>query len=229
MLDVFGPDIWIADGPETQTAGFPYPTRMALIRLADGGLFVWSPVALTPDLRAALATLGPVRHIVAPNSLHDLWLADWAREFPDAAVWGPPALRAKRRDIAFDGVLDDAPDPAWADRIDQAVMRGNLITTEIVFFHRQSRTVLFTDLIQQHDPARFSGWRAVVARLDLMTAPEPAVPRKFRVAFLDRAAARDSVRRVLAWPANNVLMAHGTPVRGQGAAFLRRAFAWLTG
>ncbi len=26
---------------------FPYPTRTALIQLSDGGLFVWSPIALS--------------------------------------------------------------------------------------------------------------------------------------------------------------------------------------
>jgi hypothetical protein len=65
--------------------------------------------------------------------------------------------------------------------------------------------------------------------LDLMTAAEPSVPRKFRVAFGDRSAARASIHRVLAWPARKVLMAHGQPVTGDGQVFLRRAFRWLVG
>ena len=32
---------------------------------------------------------------------------------------------------------------------------------------------------------------------------------------------------VLDWPAQRVVMAHGTPVEEDGQAFLRRAFAWL--
>ena len=60
-----------------------------------------------------------------------------------------------------------------------------------------------------------------------MTGPEPSVPRKFRIAFTNRRAARDSLQRIFAWPAERVLMAHGTPVEKDAQAFLRRAFGWL--
>jgi hypothetical protein len=60
-----------------------------------------------------------------------------------------------------------------------------------------------------------------------MVGPEPSVPRKFRVAFTNRRAARDSLEHILAWPAEKVLMAHGTPIERDARAFLRRAFAWL--
>jgi hypothetical protein len=107
-------------------------------------------------------------------------------------------------------------------------MAGNRITTEVVFFHRPSATVLFTDLLQQFPPGWFRGWRALAARLDLMTGPEPAVPRKFRAAFVDRRAARAALARVLAWPSSKVVMAHGRPVEREGQAFIARAFRWLT-
>ena len=61
----FGREIWVVDGPVTSFHGFPYPTRMAVIRLSDGGLFIWSPIALTESLRASVAPgAGPVRHLV---------------------------------------------------------------------------------------------------------------------------------------------------------------------
>jgi len=50
------------------------------------------------------------------------------------------------------------------------------------------------------------------------------VPRKFRVAFVNRRAARDSLKQILAWPAEKVLMAHGTPIEQDARAYLRRAF-----
>lgn len=229
MLTPFAPDIWLADGPAiTAAMGFRYPTRMALIRLAGGDLFIWSPVALCDALRAAVDALGPVRHIVAPNALHDSFLADWHRAYPEAALYAAPGLAAKRRDLAFAAELGDAAPPEWSGQIDQAAVAGNAITTEIVFFHRASATALFTDLLQQFPQGWFSGWRALVARLDLMTGPQPAVPRKFRLAFTNRRLARPALARILAWPATRVVMAHGTPVTGGGQVFLARAFAWLT-
>ena len=59
-------------------------------------------------------------------------------------------------------------------------MRGNRITTEIVFFHCESRTAIFTDLIQQFPRGWFKGWRGAYRPTGtMMTAAEPTVPRKF--------------------------------------------------
>lgn len=228
MLQPFGEEIWLADGSIAMVAGFRYPTRMAVIRLADGGLFVWSPIQLSDDLRAAVDALGEVRHLIAPNSMHHLFVAEWLRAYPAAKLHATLGLRQKRDDLDFDSDLEDAPAPAWAGEIDQVLVRGNRITTEVVFFHRRSGTTIFTDLIQHFGPTWFTGWRAIVARLDLMTAPEPEVPRKFRVAFVDRRAARMALDRILAWPTEKVVMAHAPPVETDGRAFIARAFRWLT-
>lgn len=227
MLRPFGTDIWLADGAEVDVAGFRYPTRAAIIRLSGGELLVWSPIALTPALRASIDALGEVRQLVAPNSLHHLFLGQWRDAYPIAKLHAPPGLRRKRQDIAFDGDLDDGAVAQWAGDLDQVVIRGNLITTEVVFFHVASRTVLFADLIQQFAPGSLSGWRALVARLDLMMESEPQVPRKFRTAFINRVQARAAIQQVLAWPAEQVVMAHAPPVLGDGQAFVARAFGWL--
>lgn len=230
MLTPFGPGIWLADGAApVAVAGFRYPTRMAVIRLNGGGLFLWSPVALTDALAAAVTALGDVAHIVAPNTLHDLHIAAWKQAFPAARLHALPALMKKHKDIAFDAALSDAPAPEWAGEIEQVVVAGNLIATETVFFHKDSGTVLFTDLIQQFPEGWFTGWRALIARLDLMVTPQPAVPRKFRLAFTNRAAARAAIRRILAWPCEKLVMAHGAPVARDGRAAIARAFRWLTG
>jgi hypothetical protein len=227
MLKQFGHEVWIADGPDVVIIGFHYPTRMAVIRLSDGRLFIWSPIELTDILRAEVDTLGRVAHIIAPNSLHHLSLVEWKSTYPGARVYAPPGLRKKRKDIAFDADLGSAASPDWAGEIDQVLMQGNLITTEVIFFHVGSGTVLFTDLIQQFPVSLFSSWRGLGAKLDLMTGSEPSVPRKFRIAFTNRRAARDSLQRIFAWPAERVLMAHGTPVEKDAQAFLHRAFGWL--
>lgn len=229
MLTPFGEDIWLADGPETAVAGFHYPTRMAIIRLEGGALFLWSPTQLSDELRAAVDALGEVRYLIAPNSLHHLFLAQWRSAYPAARLYAAPGLRQRRKDLSFDDDLGDAAPAEWSGQIDQVPVRGNLITTEVVFFHRKSGTAIFTDLIQHFGPTWFTGWRALIARLDLMTASEPQVPRKFRNAFVGRRAARAALQQILAWPARRVLMAHAPPVETDGQAFIARTFRWLTG
>jgi len=225
-LEPFGNEIWLSAGPTVESLGFRYPTRMAVIRLEGGGLFVWSPIALSPELRSAVDALGPVRFIATPTALHHVFLPEWKEAYPDAVLFAAPGSRARRKDIAFDADLGDVPADRWAGQIDQVQMR-NAIATEVVFFHLKSATVLFADLIQNFPPGWFQGWQAFIARLDGMIAAEPQVPRKFRVAFTNRKAARAGLERILVWPAEKVIMAHAEPVRVGSHAFIERAFRWL--
>jgi hypothetical protein len=78
VLEEFGPSLYVADGPTVPFLGIPYPTRMAVVRLTGGSAWVWSPIALTPELEREVGSIGPVRHIVSPNKIHHLFLEEWA-------------------------------------------------------------------------------------------------------------------------------------------------------
>lgn len=230
MLQPFGPDIWLCDGPAvTGAAGFRFPTRMIVIKLPDGGgLWVWSPVSVSKDLKADIDALGPVRHLIAPNSLHHTFLAEWARAYPNAIVHAAPGLTETVAETQIHAQLGDAPDPAWSGVIDQVCVPGNRITTEVVFFHKTSCTTIVTDWVQHIPQGWYRGWRAMVARLDLMSASEPSVPRKFRLATREQSAAQQAVQRILSWDTERLVFAHGAPQSSGGHKTLRRAFRWLT-
>jgi len=139
-------DLWLLDGPVRCFLGFRYPVRSVVIRLGDGGLWVWSPVPLTAATAEAVERLGRVRHLVSPNNLHHLWLEAWRAAYPEARLWGPAATHRKRRDLAFAGVLDDTPPAAWAGEIEQCAVAGSFLIEEVAFFHRASRTAILADL-----------------------------------------------------------------------------------
>jgi hypothetical protein len=227
QLQHFGDEIWFANGPAVMSAGFRYPTRMAVIRLDGGGLFAWSPIALSPELRAGVDALGEVHFLVTPTKMHHLSLTTWRNAYPRAVLYAAPGSRQRRLEIGFDEDLGDAPAAGWAGQIDQVIMRENAIAEEVVFFHKKSGTVMFADLLQNFPHGWFGGLQALIARADGMIGVEARTPNKFRLAFTNRQAAHAAVERILAWPAQRVLMAHGTPVTADGQAFLRRAFAWL--
>ncbi len=86
---------------------------------------------------------------------------------------------------------------------------------------------LFTDHLQHDPPSWFTGWRGVVARLDLMTGSEPATPGKFPPAFMDRKATQSARNVVLDWPARKVVLARGAPVQSGAIGFPTRAIAGL--
>jgi hypothetical protein len=224
----FGPGIWVAEGPVVPFYGFAYPTRMAVIALAGGGLFVWSPIALDDALRREVDALGAVAHLVSPNSIHHLFLGEWKNAYPRALLHASPGLARKRRDLSFDNVLCDAAHPGWAGEIDQVEMAGSFAMTEIVFFHRASRTAIFADLIENFPPGWFAGWRGVLARLDGIVQPKPGAPREWRWSFLYRRKARAALARIEAWDAQRAIVAHGEVVPNEAAAFVHNAFRWLS-
>ena len=65
MLEQVHDALWVAEGEIVSFFGFPYPTRSVVARLANGDLWVWSPIKLTGDLRTEVDRLGRVRHLVS--------------------------------------------------------------------------------------------------------------------------------------------------------------------
>ena len=186
MLEDFGPSLYVANGPTVRFLGLPYPTRMAVARLANGSAWVWSPVALTPEIERAVTSIGPVQNIVSPNKLHHLFLAEWAQRWPEARLHAVPGLARRKPGLHFDAELGDEADSAWAGEIEQVVFRGSLIMDEVVFFHRHSRTAIFCDLVQRHDPVQQRGLRGMLMRLDGLVGEAGSTPREWRASFLRR-------------------------------------------
>jgi len=227
MLEEFGPSIYVADGPSVPFYGFPYPTRMAVVRLADGDVWVWSPVELTDELIDAVNAIGPVRHIVSPNKIHHIFLAEWSERYPEARVYAPPGLAQRKPDLRFDADLGDEPDPAWAADIDQVIFRDSLFMEEVTFFHRASRTAIICDLIQRHPPETMTGWKGTLMRLDSLVGEHGSTPREWRASFLRRGKARFARETVLGWVPERLLIAHGQCAQTGATAIIDQALGWI--
>jgi hypothetical protein len=227
MLVPFGEDLYVADGPEVSFAGFPYPTRMAVARLSTGRSWVWSPIALTNELAAAVEAIGRVGYIVSPNKLHHLFLGEWSRRWPDARLFAPPGLARKKPQLRFEGELGDAQSRPWSTEIDQAVFRGSFAMQEVVFFHRRSRTAIFGDLIQRFPEHAAKGWKGLVMRLGGLVGPHGSTPRDWRLSFLSRRDARAARRTVLEWKAQRLLIAHGECATTGATDIIAAALSWM--
>jgi hypothetical protein len=228
LLDSFGPDLWLADGPVVRFGGgFPYPTRMAVVRLRDGTLWVWSPIALDDALAEAVEALGPVRHLVAPNKLHHLFLAEWSQRFPDSRLYAAPGLAKKRRDLSFDAELGDMPDGSWGGDLDQVIFRGSFFLDEVVFFHRASRTALVADLVQRFAPDQVSGLSGWILRVWGLVGDRGSTPPEWRASFWNRRAARAALEKALVWDPEKLVIAHGMCAPENGRTVLATGLRWL--
>jgi hypothetical protein len=205
-------------------AGVETGTRMTVVRLRDGGLFVHSPVSLDAATRQAVDALGPVRVVVAPSRFHHLYVGEWIKAYPDAVAYACPGLERKRPDLLWHRVLGDAPEAEWRGDLDQVFFGARSLENEVVFFHPTSRTLLCADAIFNlaNHPSRFT---RIVAFL--MGSRKPGATLLERVLIRNRAAAREQVDRMLAWDIERIVLAHGPIIETGGREVLRSAYAWL--
>jgi hypothetical protein len=217
--------LWVADRPFRAIPFLDIGTRMTVVRTPDGGLVLHSPVEADAATRAAVAALGPVRAIVAPNRVHHLYAGAWKEAHPAARLLGAPGLAEKRRDLAFDGVLGDDPDPSLGGVFATHWMRGAPHLSEVAFLHRPSRTLLLTDFAFHPTPASSAGLRrwTWLTRVRDGFGPNLVV----RLLIRDRAALRASLDHVLAWDFDRVTLTHGDVLESGGRDAFRRAWAWL--
>jgi len=227
-------NVWIVDGPEIRFGPpglkMPFPTRMTILRLT-GGLFVHSPTALSAALKAEVDALGVVRWIVGPNRIHYWWIPQWREAYPAAEVYLAPRIREQAGDhIDFDTrTLEGRAGYPWDDEIDTLPIAGSYMT-EVEFFHRASRTLILTDLIENFEPRRLSVWMRFLTWLGGVQDPDGAMPRDMRLSFSGhKAALGAAVETMIGWAPRRVILAHGRWYERNGAAELRRAFRWLAG
>jgi hypothetical protein len=236
-LDVLKPvaeNVWIVDSGPLQFFGLVLPLRMTVIRLAGGDLWLHSPTRLDDRLRAELDRLGRVRHLVAPNVAHWMFVRDWQQHYPHALTWAAPGLReraqVKKSGVRLDYDLSDAPPGEWADELEQTIVPGGAGFREVAFLHRPSRTLVLTDVIVNLEADKLPLIMRAFARLTGVLAPDGKAPAYVRLLIrMRRREAAAAAERLLAWAPERVIFSHGRWFERDGAALLRRSLAWLTG
>jgi Domain of unknown function (DUF4336) len=227
-------NLWIVDQPDFGTGLAKVGTRMTVIKLASGGLFLHSPTKLDDETKRALDAIGEVRAVVAPSRAHHLFVGDYIKTWPGAKLYGPPGLvgdirdfKARfgaRRDLKLDAVLVDEPQQEWAGEIDQHLFKGAVGLNEVVFFHRSSRSAIFTDLVF-NVPADFKDARIFYTLVGGRGQFGPH--RLVRMIIRDRKAARESVAKILEWDFDRVIVTHGDVLESGGKAKFAAAYSYL--
>ena len=220
--------VWIVDS----VMGPGAPVRMTVIRLGNGDLLLHSPTRFTPPLRDELAGIGRIQHLVAPNVVHWTFMQAWQQAVPGATTWAAPNLRqrgqVKRSGLRIDHDLHDMPPPEWANEIRQAVVRGGAGFTEVVLFHKATRTLVLTDLVLNVEPAKLPALLRPLARAIGVTAPDGRAPVYLRaIVKLRHARARQEAARIVEWGPERVIFTHGRWFERDGEAQLRRSWRWL--
>ncbi len=227
--------VWIVDGPPIEfgpaLARLKFPTRMTIIEVGGGDLLVHSPTPLVAGLRAEVESIGEPRWIIGPNKIHYWWIPEWREAFPDALVHLAPGIRERAGGrIKFDHhPLVERSGYPWDPVIDTLPVAGSFMT-EVVFFHRPSKTLVLTDLIENFEPRKLGLWERLLTRFGGVSDPDGQMPRDMRLTFRgQKQELRKAVEQMIAWAPERIILAHGRWYEANGLAELRRAFRWLIG
>jgi hypothetical protein len=222
VLAPFAEDVWVAARP-ARFWGVETGTRMTVVRMPGGSLFVHSPVGLDDETRSAIDSLGTVTAVVAPSVFHHLSVGEWMAAYPGALFAACPGLEWKRPDLPFTNVLGDVPHPAWVGVLDQVYFSARR-ENEVVFLHRPSRTFVCADALLNLSTHTLPSTRRVAW---LMGNHAPGVGYLERFMIRDRRLARRQADRILEWDFDGAVLAHGEPIVEGGREAFRHAYAWL--
>ena len=142
----FAEGVWLGVAP-VRFLGMRLTSTMVVLQLADGSLLVDSPVALTPQLRAATEALGRVAHLYAPNLFHHRSIGHWSEAFPAARVHAPEGLARKHRGLRIDRIHGPGAEPApFRGTLDEIPVAGFRLR-ETALYHRPSGTLVVADVV----------------------------------------------------------------------------------
>ena len=125
--------------------------------MTSGNVAVFSPVALTPEVKQTVDAMGALKYIVALDAEHHIFLGPWHEAFPNAKVLGPeglPEKRAKQKneDVPFAVVFkgdtkESAKVDAEFDRDFEYEYVDSHVNKELVFNYKPERTLIEADYL----------------------------------------------------------------------------------
>ena len=216
--------LWTVSGPH-RFFGLHLGTRMTVIRLPDGALWLHSVVAiddlLADEIQAKAAQSAHRDAEPLPPRLRDRRHPAVAHG-PGARTGGdaPEAAGAADRRRA----LRDGRTPSGAASSTPVHIDGSMLD-ETVFVHGPSRTLICADLVENFDTSPHLPTRLYLKAAGL--EGRVGWSRFLRRVYRDRRATRRSLERVLALDFDRIVLAHGRVLEQGGPAALRDAYRWL--
>jgi len=171
--------------------------------------------------------------LISPNKIHYAYIEQWARAYPGAIAWASPGVRDRATQqnipVTFHADLTNDAPPEWSCDLYQMIFRGSRFMDEVVFFHTASKTLILADLIENFElPKVNNRWLRWLLKLAGNVDPDGKAPLDLRFTFLGgKHQARRSLKQLLLWQPEKVILAHGQWYDRNGSAELKRAFRWL--
>ncbi len=198
----------------------PLPRYMTILRLASGGLMIYSAIAMTDEGMDQLEALGRPEVIVAPHLYHCLDVGFYKQRYPDIQLIAPRPVKDK---LASLGVSTDADISALSEHgIRYAMVRGsNCAEVMLDLDTAAGRALVFTDCLSARSKRGFL--------LKLLGPPDDVgTPRIVRYRQIDdKPALAKFFAKLGESEVDMLVMAHTPPITTDCEAKLRMAAGGL--
>ncbi|MCZ6709234.1 MAG: DUF4336 domain-containing protein [Gammaproteobacteria bacterium] len=202
------------------------PLRMTIVQLSNGDLWIHSPTAMSAELKDSVDALGPVAAVLGPSNGHNLWLGEWDSAYPDATTYVSPGIPKKLPTLTDYRIIDAESQARWSDDLQLIALDGAPFFDERVFLHHPSRSLIVTDLVQNHLGREHTGLAKIMTKLvlepigfkDICLAP----PLRFRFMIKDRPAFVASIKAIQALDFDRIIVTHGDIIEADAKATLAR-------
>lgn len=231
-LKPFAENIFIVDGETVNFYGMPFTTRMTVVKLDSGDLFIHSPIPLKSDLKNELDKLGTVKYLIAPNKIHYWYLDDFQKAYPEAITFTAKGVEERARQngkkFKVDYILDSTTNKFWSKEIDHVVMQGNRFMEEVEFYHKPSKTLILTDIYENFEPEKISWPFRLLAWLGGALSPQGGTTRDQQLLHFGRKwELKKCVEKLMLWDIEKIILAHGKCITKNAKQELQRVFKWV--
>ncbi|KAG7093712.1 hypothetical protein E1B28_007366 [Marasmius oreades] len=222
--------------------------RGTLVRMNNGSVAVFSPIALTEEVKQKVASMGEVKYITALDFEHHMFLGPWNKEYPNAKVIGPEGLPEKRKkqgdeDVPFNVIFEASKnretrvDPEFDAEFDYEYVHAHS-NKELVFNHKPTKTLIEADLIfnlpalEQHEKSGIDPNSGILTKIfnSLMHTRGEALAQKrviwYGTSAKDRNAFNDSMARINAWDFERLIPCHGEVVEKDAKTVFQKIMQW---
>ena len=187
--------------------------RMTLIKLKSNKWLLHSPIPPTSQIFDFIDQLGVIQIVVAPNSLHHLFIDEYLKKYGATLLAVQDALDKTKIGYKNTELLDDSYSELKTE-FEIEIVKGKKVE-EAVLFHIESKTLMLTDLAFNRRVPRNLFMRFVEKHMGMSAPLGPSVLAKY-VFFGDSAPFRSSLKKIASWDFERVTMCHGEVIESGG-------------
>ncbi|KAF2180828.1 hypothetical protein K469DRAFT_714406 [Zopfia rhizophila CBS 207.26] len=218
--------------------------RGTIVRLQSGALAVFSPVALTDEVKQTVAKLGEVKYITALDIEHHIFLGPWHAAYPSAKVIGPEGLPEKRtkqknEDVPFSYVFSAKKsitiDPEFDSEFEYEYVYAHA-NKELVFNHKPTKTLIQADLIFNYPSTEQFSKTGVSATSGILTKLFGSFTNTYgngqkrfiwyAASSRDRAGFNAAVANINKWDFDRIIPCHGDVIESGGKGIFQKIMEW---